>query len=773
MDCITFTEIASTERSLQPTDQSKAVGRNQQVNEEQPKGVLRRLKTWFGQLIRPKRRHQTNGPIIEKQNNSLNELSEYTPVGPNTCAESCDGSDGNADDTEPTHTDITSSLKCTTRPSDELSRKSDKREVIVSDQILPNKSTDKASERTTPLLTHRSLTEATDSTDLKGIVSCAPMMVGCVDTLRADSRGGFRSFSRRRSDRIADSIHAERDQSSTDSRRSQREDRRDMNYDQSSFNGEDKRKGSRSDFDVKLASVFRVKLSEVDIRAIAEDSIVPTDGQSIQDLKAREGKLKRLLKDKKFVKVKRDGDRRYVRKAIGRTSFWSRFRRIFCRRVAEHNQVRVLPNPRLEAQESRQDLTNRKVNKSISEQPVGQKRQVIPVIVEPPLRTLKSLLAESKTNNLKSKKEWTSEKMSQFEALKGSFNTMLLERKMLENELERIRAIPDSAFGTLRKQKERKLTKEDGLTMSKSVKAVIPLLKTKGITIHRPLGKGGEAYVFYGVLQRDGESRELAVKVSIRENRDLTREYGNMIGLKHKNVIEFLDIWPKPPAPFIAYELAIGDMTSRYNTYKDCTKMLISLERARLWITGIVRGLHYVHRKGISHNDLKMGNILMVKEVSTGREIPKIADFGLSIRCVTKGTLIRGHSKYGTTAFAAPECLLRQEVDVRLMDVWALGLIVHKLVTDRYPFPLFSSKDIGDPVKLSAAVDRMNSYKVREQLPGLNLITEDERQEIRSLLSRLLEPNVSQREIIEVIAQHSWFKPRQRSQQFKDRRIIE
>ena len=770
MDCITFTEIASTERSLQLTDQSKAVGLNQQVNEEQPKGMFRRLKTLFGQVIRPKRRHQTNGKTIKKQNNSLNELSEYTPVGPNTCAESCDGSDGNADDTEPTHNDITSSLKCTTRPSDELSTKSDKREVIVSDHILPNKVTDKGSERTTPLLTHRSLTEATDSTDLKGIVSCAPMMVGCVDTLRADSRRRVRSFSGRRSDRIADSIHAVRDQSSTDRTRSQREDRRDMNNDQSSFNGEDKRKGSRSDFDVKLASVFRVEVSEADIRAIAEDGIAPTDSQSIEDLKAREHKLKRLLKDKKFVKVKRDGDRRYVRKAIG-TSFWSRFRCIFCRRVAEHNQVRGSPNLRLEAQESREDLTNRKVNKSINEQPVGQKRQIIPVVVEPPLRTLKSLLAESKTKELKSKKEWTSEKVSQFEALKESFNTMLLERKMLENELERIRGIPDSAFGTLRK--ERKLTKEDGLAMSKSVKAVIPLLKTKGITIHRPLGKGGEAYVFYGVLQRAEESRELAVKVSIRENRDLTREYGNMIGLKHKNVIEFLDIWPKPPAPFIAYELAIGDMTSRYNTYKECTKMLISLERVRLWSTGIVRGLHYVHHKGISHNDLKMGNILMVKEVSTGREIPKIADFGLSIRCVTKGTLIRGHSKYGTTAFAAPECLLRQEVDVRLMDVWALGLIVHKLVTDRYPFPLFSSKDIGDPVKLSAAVDRMNSYKVREQFPCLSLITEDERQEIRSLLSRFLEPNVSQRESIDVIAQHSWFKPRQRCQQFKDRRIIE
>ena len=173
---------------------------------------------------------KTNGTIIEKQNNHLNEVSEYRPIGPNTFAESSDGSDGNADDTEPTHNDIPSSMNSTTRPSDDFSTKSDKRDVIVSDHILPNKVTDKGSERTTPLLTHRSLTESTDSTDLKGIESFSSVMAGCVDTLRADSRGGVRSVSARRSDRIADSIHAERDQSSRVSTRSQREDRRDINH---------------------------------------------------------------------------------------------------------------------------------------------------------------------------------------------------------------------------------------------------------------------------------------------------------------------------------------------------------------------------------------------------------------------------------------------------------------------------------------------------------------------------------------------------------------
>ena len=55
----------------------------------------------------------------------------------------------------------------------------------------------------------------------------------------------------------------------------------------------------------------------------------------------------------------------------------------------------------------------------------------------------------------------------------------------------------------------------------------------------------------------------------------------------------------------------------------------------------------------------------------------------------------------------------------------------------------------------------------------MSLITEDEQQKIRSLLTLLFEPNVLKSESIDVIAQHSWFKHTPRSQAFNDRRIIE
>ena len=427
MYCSTFREIRSTERSLQLAVQSKTVGFNQLANDVQPKGLFRRFRGWVRRGFRPKRRHQTNGPTIEKQYNHLNEVSEYRPVGANTFAESCVGSDGNADDTEPTHTDI-SSLRC---------------------QVTPLKvQMDKGSERTTPLLTHRLLNEATDSMDLKATESSAPVMAGCVDTLRGDSRGAVRSVSARRSDRIADSIHAERDQSF----RSQRDERQQRNHrkhqrDQSSFNGADKREGSHSDlfrFEVKSASAVRVEVSDNDIRVIADDSIVPTDGHIIQGSRKRESKLKLLLKNKGFVKVKSDGEHRYVRKAIGRT-LWNRIKRSLCLKVADS------PHLRLEAQEGREDLNNKRVHKSIRDQHVGRKRNVIPVMSDTPLRRLESFSPESKVKIISCKKEWSSEKLAQFEALKESLNDIRLQR-----ELTRVGRMDISEFATQHKKKGKK-----------------------------------------------------------------------------------------------------------------------------------------------------------------------------------------------------------------------------------------------------------------------------------------------------------------------------
>ena len=239
-------------------------------------------------------------------------------------------------------------------------------------------------------------------------------------------------------------------------------------------------------------------------------------------------------------------------------------------------------------------------------------------------------------------------------------------------------------------------------------------------------------------------------------------------------MIRFYDIWPKTNRiPFLLFELAEGSLRSAYIAIKEQTKLLPILEEMRIWSKGLVSGLQFVHRSGLLHNDLKMENILMVREVSKAPLVPKIADFGLSKVCLRDdGNLIRGHSNYGTPNFAPPECLLQQEVDdMRLMDVWALGIIIAKLVTDHLAFPLFPNADMNDPLKVTARVDFLMRRRVMTNLPGVSQISEEDQQEIKALLKRFFVPKISERECIDAIAKDSWFENRDRSPHFYKARI--
>ena len=111
-----------------------------------------------------------------------------------------------------------------------------------------------------------------------------------------------------------------------------------------------------------------------------------------------------------------------------------------------YSRQRYVSKSRLVAQPTRDDSNRPEVHKSIyrqaeepglltnkvteiSDQNVGLKRQVIPFVADPPLPTLESFSTESKTKGLRSKKEWTPEKVAQYEALKESFRTLLYEKK--------------------------------------------------------------------------------------------------------------------------------------------------------------------------------------------------------------------------------------------------------------------------------------------------------------------------------------------------------
>uniref|UniRef100_A0A8C8UGI9 non-specific serine/threonine protein kinase n=1 Tax=Peromyscus maniculatus bairdii TaxID=230844 RepID=A0A8C8UGI9_PERMB len=180
---------------------------------------------------------------------------------------------------------------------------------------------------------------------------------------------------------------------------------------------------------------------------------------------------------------------------------------------------------------------------------------------------------------------------------------------------------------------------------------------------------------------------QVAVKVLKKKKNslaDINTEVEILQSVEHRNIVNFFHVIDTSSTTYLIMEYVSGKDLDMFLGDRDFLKE----DETRPIFQQIVCAVHYCHKNGIAHRDIKLDNILL-----DGKGSVKLCDFGLAIR-VTSGQRSKGFC--GTLEYCAPELFTDTEYDARAVDIWSLGVVLYTMVTASFPFKARTYSDMKE-----------------------------------------------------------------------------
>jgi serine/threonine-protein kinase len=205
------------------------------------------------------------------------------------------------------------------------------------------------------------------------------------------------------------------------------------------------------------------------------------------------------------------------------------------------------------------------------------------------------------------------------------------------------------------------------------------------------LGHGGMSTVHLAIDVR--LERQVAVKLLAEHLAEdpafvsrFQREAQAAARLVHPNIVQVFDSGRDEHTGqyFIVMEYIEGP---------SCAEILrdqgwIEVDEALSIIEQACEGLHYAHRHGVVHRDVKPGNLLRAREGDV-----KLADFGIA-KATEQSSITQVGSVLGTAAYLAPEQARGEEAGPSA-DLYALGVVTYQLISGRLPYEASSLTELA------------------------------------------------------------------------------
>lgn len=165
-------------------------------------------------------------------------------------------------------------------------------------------------------------------------------------------------------------------------------------------------------------------------------------------------------------------------------------------------------------------------------------------------------------------------------------------------------------------------------------------------------------------------------------------------GVHHPNVVSCYDVGQADGLLFQAMELVVGRTLAQVRSVHP---QGLAVAHALDLVVAATRGLEGIHRGGLVHGDLRLGNIFVADD-----DVVKLADFGM-LRSVE--VLRDGDEVVSELATLAPEQLSDGATSDIRADIYSMGAVLFVLLTGRMPFQARTRRDLEKAIRSAPLSD--------------------------------------------------------------------
>ena len=208
------------------------------------------------------------------------------------------------------------------------------------------------------------------------------------------------------------------------------------------------------------------------------------------------------------------------------------------------------------------------------------------------------------------------------------------------------------------------------------------------IDFENPLGEGGFSAVYKATRKNSNEVYAIK-RISIKylneyEIQQIDEEILSMNLLKEcENSINFFGNFQEENYIYLIMELC------------DCSLVQIINEKKKLNIKEIKEILEQLnnafkimYKNSIIHRDIKPENIL-IKKLEKNQYLYKLTDYGFSKQLTQSN---KASTYVGTNDYIAPEIKNNLNIDKSKVDLWSIGILIHKLYFGNIPINNYIKK---------------------------------------------------------------------------------